>query len=56
MFPADKFNTIEVTPDGSIIHYGDKEAKPETDPGWAEREAQRKAKAKRRRPPSPASE
>ena len=33
-----------VTPRGSIVALGDKEPRPETDPGWEERKAKRNAK------------
>ena len=36
-----------VTPEGSIIRIGGPELKPETDPGWEERKAERKAKKAR---------
>jgi hypothetical protein len=36
-----------VTPEGSIIRNGGPELKPETDPGWEERKAERKAKKAR---------
>ena len=45
-----------VTPDGTIIRIGGPEMKPETDPGWEERQAQRKAKRAREETPSSSSD
>ena len=47
--PEDKYKAMIVTPDGTIIRIGGPEMKPETDPGWEERQAQRKAKRARER-------
>ena len=45
----DKYKAMIVTPEGSIISFGDpRERKPETDPDWEEREAKRMAKRVRR--------
>ena len=41
-----EFKTMMVTPEGSIIRSG-KKPKPETDPNWIERKAERKAKRMR---------
>ena len=41
---TDKYKTMIVTPEGSIIRIGGPELKPEADPGWEERKAERKAK------------
>ena len=41
---SDKYKTMIVTPEGSIIRIGGPELKPEADPGWEERKAERKAK------------
>ena len=45
-----------VTPDGTIIRIGGPEMKPETDPGWEERQAQLKAKRAREETPSSSSD
>ena len=55
--PEDKYKAmIVVTPDGTIIRIGGPEMKPETDPGWEERQAQRKAKRAREETPSSSSD
>ena len=36
---SDKYKTMIVTPEGSIIRIGGFELKPETDPEWEERKA-----------------
>ena len=40
----DKYKTMVVTPEGSIIRIGGPELKPETDPDWEERKAKRARK------------
>ena len=44
-----EFNTMVVTPKGSIIRMipSGKKPKPETDPNWVDRKAERKAKRMR---------
>ena len=54
--PEDKYKAMIVTPDGTIIRIGGPEMKPETDPGWEERQAQRKAKRAREETPSSSSD
>ena len=44
---TDKYKTMIVTPEGSIIRIGGPELKPEADPGREERKAERKAKKAR---------
>ena len=34
MAGEDKYQTMAVTPEGSIIRFADKKMKPETDPDW----------------------
>ena len=44
----DKYESLILTPEGTIIGMlGDKELKPETDPGWEARQAEKRAKRKR---------
>ena len=50
------YKAMIVTPDGTIIRIGGPEMKPETDPGWEERQAQRKAKRAREETPSSSSD
>ena len=46
----DKYENMMLTPNGSIVAMiGDKELKPETDPDWEARQAERRARAKRKR-------
>ena len=45
-----------MTPDGTILRIGGPEMKPETDPGWEERQAQRKVKRAREETPSSSSD
>ena len=47
MAGEDKYQTMAVTPEGSIIRFADKKMKPETDPDWEENVAKRKAKRQR---------
>ena len=54
--PEDKYKAMIVTPDGTIIRIGGPEMKPETDPGWEERQAQRKVKRAREETPSSSSD
>ena len=47
---VDKYENLMLTPNGSIVAMiGDKELKPETDPDWEARQAERRARAKRKR-------